>query len=68
MNFKSIFEKAIDRNCDVDVDGNIDGITFAVEQIIQDMDVFGYKIVTKTGKAVGSGLVKHEAKKRKPSR
>lgn len=64
MNFTNIIKIAVERNVDVDDSGNLDGFSFAAEQIIKDLDRLGYKIVTKTGKPVGSGLVSFRPKVR----
>jgi hypothetical protein len=56
VNFRDIVQIAIEKNCDIDKDGNIDGAVFAAEQIIQDMDKAGYKIMTKARKQAASGI------------
>jgi hypothetical protein len=67
VSFKEIIKNAIERNCDIDKDGNIDGAVFAAEQILQDMEKEGYSILTKTGKIAASGIasMKKQPKKRK---
>lgn len=66
MSFKEIISKAIERNCDVDRNGNIDGAVFAAEQILKDMESEGYQIITKTGKIAASGIASFKpTKKRK---